>query len=362
MRFQPRPLKNEDQRRYDGDRTDDRRDILRVTPHPSLKENYDIHRPPTAHIRSVEPTVPASTSFEQLYEEQSRELLALQHDRRVVHEEKKRLSEANAALKYRYEDRSKKLSVALEKKKQADDAHAALKLRYAEQAEKLNAIDQEHQSTLQRKQEEFTSLRKKYDAQKNEYNALSNKYHSLKATLEQRTSELHGVQKFLTTADTFSGAEVINALRNLNEEVQQSTTYMVEWAVEHFAFETPRTEQPAEEVVEQTRTSESLGVKLMQLLRTRDHRDNPILVEMALRAHLIYSLYWVASPWSMGQEEQSHNVYIDAIYQRMRESGETVSTCCRTMLTISRTFDRGAGHLWQLARPYTRIYLASLHG
>lgn len=246
-------------------------------------------------------------------------------------EEKQLLADAYAALEHRHEERSKKLAVvrherqiALEQRRQTDDAYAALRLQHEEQTRKLNATRHEHQSVLDQKQkaeEDCVALKQKYEAQKNEYDVLSNKYHSMRATLELRTSELQGVQKFLTTADTFSGAEVVDMLRKLNEEVQQSMTYMAEWAVENFTLETARTDQTTE-IIEQSRTSESLGVRLMQLLGTRNHKDNPILVEMALRAYLVYSLYWVASPWSLGQEEQSHNVYIDAIYQRMRETGQ----------------------------------------
>lgn len=346
LHLQSRSLKDEDQRqrRYDGDRTDDRRDTLRGMRYPSLKENYDIqHRPSLASARGVEPTAPASSSFQHLYEAQSSQLSALQREHQMVLEEKKALAEAYATLEHRHEERSKKLAVvrherqdALQRMKEIDAAYGALRLQYEEQSKKLDSVRYERQSAREQKQkveEDYVVLRQKYDTQKNDYNALSNKCHSLKATLEQRTSELQGVQKFLTTANTFSGAEVVNMLRKLNEDVQQSAAYMAEWAVENFTLETPLPDQMVTETIEQTRTSERLGMRLMQLLGTRNHKDNPLLVEMAFRAYLIYSLYWIASRWSMGQEEQSHNAYIGAIYQRMRETGEAVFICCRIMLT-----------------------------
>ncbi|KAF8552718.1 hypothetical protein OG21DRAFT_91494 [Imleria badia] len=78
--------------------------------------------------------------------------------------------------------------------------------------------------------------------------------------------------------------------------------------------------------IEQTRMTQSLGMRFIQLLGTKKHKDNPILMEIAFRAYLIYELYWVVSPWGIGQEEQSHNKYIDAIYQRIRESeGQAIS-------------------------------------
>ena len=330
LRPQSKPSKEEDQHRRDGVRTDDKRD-----------SNVDIHRPPPAHTKEAQPIAHPSASFQHLFEAQSRELSALRHERRAVHEEKKALADAYAALRQQYEERSKKLSTvrherqaALEQRKEIDDAYVALRQQYEEQMKKLNAVRHERQAALEQKkkvEEDYAELRQKYEAQKSEYNTLSNKYHSLKVTLEQRTSELQGAQKFLTTVDTFSGSEVVNTLRKLNEEVQQSTTFMAEWAMESFMFERQRTDQTSTQSIEQTRASETLGTRFMELLGTKKHKDNPILVEMAFRAYLIYELYWVASPWSIEQEEQSHNAYVDEIYQRIREAGEALLIHCRAM-------------------------------
>ncbi|KAF8449368.1 hypothetical protein L210DRAFT_3388331 [Boletus edulis BED1] len=273
----------------------------------------------------MHPVTPHSANFQHLFEAQSRELCILQHERRALLEEKKGLTDAYAVLRQRYDERSTKLNaarherqVALEQREEIDNAYAALKQQYDEQTKKLDAVRHERLAVLEQRQkieENYAALWQKYEAQTNEYNSLNNKYHSTKATLEQRTSELQGVQRFLTTADTFSGSEVVNMLRKLNEEIQQCTTFMAEWV---------------------TRTLETLGTRFMQLLGTKKHKENPILMEMAFRAYLIYELYWVASPWSIGEEEQSHNVYIDAIHQRIQEAeGQAVSGNWRA---LTRTY------------------------
>ncbi|KAF8141961.1 hypothetical protein EV363DRAFT_1149814 [Boletus edulis] len=111
---------------------------------------------------------------------------------------------------------------------------------------------------------------------------------------------------------------------------------MAEWVVENFTFQTPTTDQMTTQNAEETRTLETLGTRFMQLLGTKKHKENPILMEMAFRAYLIYELYWVASPWSIGEEEQSHNVYIDAIHQRIQEAeGQAVSGNWRA---LTRTY------------------------
>ncbi|KAH0836422.1 hypothetical protein J3R83DRAFT_8025 [Lanmaoa asiatica] len=205
-------------------------------------------------------------------------------------------------------------------------------------------------------EDHYAALRHKYDTQKIAYSTLHDRCETLKATLEQRTSELHGVQKFLTTADTFSGSEVVNVLRKLNEEVQQTTTFMAEWAVGNFMFETPPPDQTSMQTIKQTRTSKVLGMRFVQLLGEKMHRDNPIVVEMAFRAYLTYELFWIASSWSTGQQ-QSHNAYIDGIHQRMQEGGERHRIYWRGVLTRHTTvMTEGqaiSGNWRALTRKYT---------
>ena len=345
LQLQFRPHKEEDQHHYDGDRADDRRNAPRGMHYSSPKENLDIYRPPLAHTKDVEPTAPGSASFQQLYEARSRELGVVEHELRATLEEKQALANAYGTLKQQYDERSKKLNTvrherqaALAHKREIEDALAALRRQYEEQKKELNVVRHERQAALEQRQkvvEDYATLKQAYEAQGDGYNTLRNKYNSLKATLEQRTSELQGVQRFLTTADRFSGSEVVNTLRKLNEEVQQSTTFMAEWAVENFMFQIPHKATP--QTTDRTRMSEALGMRFAQLLGTKSHKENPILVEMAFRAYLIYELYWYASPWSIGEAEQSHNVYIDGIYQRIRAAGESSSICCRAWLTRRTT-------------------------
>lgn len=220
---------------------------------------------------------------------------------------------------------------ALDQRNEINIAHATLKRQYEEQTKKLDALHSEHQALIEQKkkaEQDCVELKQRHETQKTEYSALNTKHQSLKATLEQLTSELQGVQRFVATADAFSGSEVVNTLRKLNEEVQQSTRSMAEWAIENFTFETPVLDenQTTAQTIEQTRASDTLGARFMQLLPSKKHKENPVFLEMAFRAYLIYELYWIASPWSVREEEQSHNVYIDAIYQRMRETGEAQLT------------------------------------
>jgi len=169
----------------------------------------------------------------------------------------------------------------------------------------------------------YAALKQEYEAQRNENKALRQDNESVRAMLDQRTSELYGVERFFTTADKFSGSEVVTTLRKLNEGVQQSSTFIAEWVARNLKFKAPRVYQTSTRVDEQTRASGLLGMQLIRALKTRKQVDNPILVEIAIQAYLMCELCTVTSQRST---QGSHNAFIDGIYQRMREAeGQAIS-------------------------------------
>lgn len=402
------------------DSAQSRRNASHGIDYPPQKVTMEVTPPPPIHTFGAELVARPSTTFQQLYEAQSRELATLRHEHRVAVEEKRATEGAYAALMRQYEEKSWKLSTvhdehravieqqkkvekdcamlrqqceaaALQQKRETErdgdlrresgvqtydhgasrhqrcvpleqhravvDAHATLKQQYEqqyrelaalrrrhqrvendftvlsqqreEQSRSLDAVHRECQIALEQKEQlrkDHAILRREYEVQRDQNNALRENNRSLKAAFEQRTSELHGVERFLATADTHSGAEVVSTLRTLNAGMQQSITSMAEWMVDNLTFEVPRTDHL--EIMEQTRMSELLGFKFLHLLEAKMCTDNPILLEMALQAYLTYELYQVASQRTIAQEDQLHVTFIDGIYQRMREAGESLDKRC----------------------------------
>ncbi|KAF9473070.1 hypothetical protein BDN70DRAFT_900059 [Pholiota conissans] len=58
--------------------------------------------------------------------------------------------------------------------------------------------------------------------------ASEEKQSNLSKLLEVRTADLNGVERFLTTADAYSGAEIIAMVETLNAEIFQTAAYMAE--------------------------------------------------------------------------------------------------------------------------------------
>ncbi|KAF8552721.1 hypothetical protein OG21DRAFT_1604540 [Imleria badia] len=146
------------------------------------------------------------------------------------------------------------------------DALAASGQQYEEQTKKLNAVHHQLQAALEQ-------------MQKSEGDYA--------ATFEQRTSELQSIQKFqLTITDTFSSSEVVDTLRELNEEAQQSTALWPSgWS--RALCSTQHTS------IERTRMSNAEYEVYAAFWDEEEY--NRIPIEMVYRAYLIYGLHRVAS-------------------------------------------------------------------
>ena len=97
---------------------------------------------------------------------------------------------------------------------------------------------------------------------------------------EKERTHLRGLDTFLTKVDRFSGAQIIQALQDLNSEILQFAASATELCTfDKYSRATPaRTTQATKE------TATRLGPSLARFLSSRDHAQDPILVQLALQA------------------------------------------------------------------------------
>ncbi|RDB20679.1 hypothetical protein Hypma_012266 [Hypsizygus marmoreus] len=148
--------------------------------------------------------------------------------------------------------------------------------------------------------------------------------------LEARTQELKGAEAFLTKADVLSGAEVLSMLNTLNSEVYQTAALVAE----SFQFRPKRTgadegqgdraEGEGEETEEMAEvyasTTDILGPRMMELLKSSEHHDDPTLIQIAFQAGMSAYSNWIISSWYF--EDPDDERLLDEIYGRVREAEE----------------------------------------
>ena len=141
-----------------------------------------------------------------------------------------------------------------------------------------------------------------------------------KELLRIRTAELKGAQAFLTKADILSGAEVIKLVEALNGEIMQTAAVMAE----EFTIEKKKAEAKNGESEETgkvyARAGEIVGYRMAEMLRTSEHHEDPILVQMGLQTAMVGYTHWVISSWCFESPEDER--MLSEVYARVRETGK----------------------------------------
>jgi len=170
------------------------------------------------------------------------------------------------------------------------------------------------------------------------------KYAQTIQLLETRTLELKGAEAFLTKADALSGADVIKMVNTLNSEIYQTAALVAE----SFEFKEKKDESPGwrevidvegggedvegegddevggkgkEQMVEvYASATEILGLRMVELLKTSEHHEDPTMIQIAFQAGMSAYTNWIVNSWYLDDPEDDH--LLSDIYMRVREAGQ----------------------------------------
>ncbi|KAG1824475.1 uncharacterized protein BJ212DRAFT_528756 [Suillus subaureus] len=169
------------------------------------------------------------------------------------------------------------------------------------------------EAKLQETESALASTRNSLDTATNQLKAMSEQKTQLHTLLNDRTFELKGAQSFLTTADAFSGADVISVLQKLNAEVLQSAAYMAESMVDTFSFESGGVRNENAYAV----VTGLFGQSLAHYLATKKHKYDPLLIQITFQSCFVQFLEFVICSWTLPGDD-SVNRMLASTYERMR--------------------------------------------
>lgn len=131
---------------------------------------------------------------------------------------------------------------------------------------------------------------------------------------EEERAHARSMETFLTKTDVWSGAQVIQAVQDLNSEILQFAAS----AVELCTFTKQRPTQPKiNQTVNEVTTR--LGHGLTRMLSTRDHSQDPMLVQLALQGCISFCISRALSSFCIGYQSKS-NITLSQIYTHMFQS------------------------------------------
>jgi hypothetical protein len=146
--------------------------------------------------------------------------------------------------------------------------------------------------------------------------------HGLPTYQDEYAAHLRSFDVFMTKTDSWSGAQVIQAVRDLNSEILHYSASLTEL---HYAIESSHGGQRASinpNALTQAKqnTATRLGIPLMHLLSARGHtQDSSMLVQFALQAALCTIIDRALSSFCVGFPAK-YDALLNQLYLRMGAS------------------------------------------
>lgn len=134
---------------------------------------------------------------------------------------------------------------------------------------------------------------------------------------EEERAQARSYETFLTKTDAWSGAQVIQAVNDLNSEILQFAAS----ATDLCTFEKrprPTPPRPTQAIHD---TAERLGLNLTRILSTRDHTQDPILVQLALQGCISTCIKRAWASFCLGFQPKL-DVMLSQIYLTMYKAGK----------------------------------------
>lgn len=170
---------------------------------------------------------------------------------------------------------------------------------------------------------------------------------------EEERAHGKSMEIFLTKTDLWSGAQVIQAVQDLNSEILQFAAS----AVELCTFVSQRPPKMAQTVNEVT---SRLGSSLTRILSTRDHSQDPMLVQLALQGCLAFCISRALSSFCIGFQSRA-NTTLTQIHNHMFQFGEQHQCSFSSVLKRS-SYSRATTDVVAMASPGTQTYTRAPSG
>ncbi|EGN98679.1 hypothetical protein SERLA73DRAFT_181260 [Serpula lacrymans var. lacrymans S7.3] len=150
---------------------------------------------------------------------------------------------------------------------------------------------------------------------------------SFSSTTEEERAQAKSLETFLTKSDLWSGAQVIQTVQDLNSEILQFAASATELCtfVKHPRVANPKPTQATNE------TTTRLGPTFCRILSTRDHTQDPMLVQLALQGCISICISRALSTFCLGYQSKT-NTILAQIYSRMiQEEPQPMSSRWRAL-------------------------------
>ncbi|KAF8161587.1 hypothetical protein B0H34DRAFT_701643 [Crassisporium funariophilum] len=198
----------------------------------------------------------------------------------------------------------------------------ALQLAQTEKSERVameNRAGKEIRELKRRQEEELRIL-------KDRLRGADEKHGQVAKLLDVRTADLKGAQTFLTTADLYSGAEIVTMVESLNAEIFQAAAFLAELLEDASVMATAEEQGNALQKY-QTRmrdqTRHQIGSELFDHLATKSARvrEDPLPLQLAIQTFICGWCTFMTRSFYPGKSGED----LQRIYKHIWESGMSIN-------------------------------------
>ncbi|PCH42232.1 hypothetical protein WOLCODRAFT_137774 [Wolfiporia cocos MD-104 SS10] len=161
------------------------------------------------------------------------------------------------------------------------------------------------------------------------YESLLSAYQLTRRALQERNEEVASLKSFLSKNDEWSGAQLIQALRDLNSEIVQLAASVADEFSPVLDRRVDLTRQSDRELV-----NGALGPVMLNLLVTRDHTADPTLVQFAIQAWEIFCIGRVLDAFCFGLPAEVDN-FLTGVFEHMHHIEQQPTTSRWRALTYT---------------------------
>ena len=163
-----------------------------------------------------------------------------------------------------------------------------------------------------------------------------------------RDEELAALRAFLDKTDTASGAEVLQAVQDINNEIVQLAAAVSD----EFPLPQTRTGAPTWSLAQAEIVHDTLGEEICRLLQYGEHGEDPTIVQFAVQAWEVYCCQAALDAFCAGLAPEV-DAYLSALFEEMQTSGKSPVHIRCTSFAITHCARRAPGHCLAMARANT---------
>lgn len=157
------------------------------------------------------------------------------------------------------------------------------------------------------------------------YTSLRATYGDARQTILSQAAELASLKSFLSKTDDWSGAQLLQALADLNSEIIQLSASIAEEFASALRVDTSAPNVARER--DREIVAPALGREMLKLLEEREHAGDPTLVQFALQAWEVWCVARVMDAFCYGLPSEVDEA-LRLIFERMQSEGESDQVGC----------------------------------